>query len=808
MPGRGDGKRGVQIRRSYFGRIAAGFIVLSWLLCLPAGVHAAIYINNPSITLSWTANPEPDVQGYEIFRATLLDGLYERANEEIIPQALEPSWTDTDISEGVSYYYKLCAVDTSGNNSIFSGATDAIIIDLTNPTIIASPPEGTYSEAISISLISSEPATILYTLDGTAPISDFENYTGPVPMNTDGVLRYFAIDRATNQSQVMTSQYVIGGASGEVSIISGPDGTPNPVESGGEVACSVLGEDSLGHALSYEWRSSSGTFSDATIRNPVWHAPANTSGTMQNHEISIFVTCSEGQWAGASYIQGVLPSTNDSPVARAGDDRLVSASAPVALNGCGSYDPDAGPSPLSYAWEQTGGESVELSGRDTCNPTFIPPDNGDALTFELTVSDGMLSATDTVTITVDAQPPELLIEDLGPYPDQGLDGNAGASAFGCIRARVLDDTGIDIDPATCETLIEVYSISESGERLEPIEGAMVFEETAPGLIWMMFVPDYATTYPSGLPYGLNIETTITACDLAENSMEPYRYHFKVETTAPTLPAQTRAEDLHPNQTGDTLSVTLAEGEMAGTRMEYSDAVPVQPFFGPVNEFSAMPQADSTSILLNLQPTAVFSTPVKIFIELPAVEDLSAYEIYHYDPNPAVGWRKATIGDGWLEYRVNHNTSNPPTIEVWIKHFTGIGLAEATAGAGGSSDGGSCFIATAAYGSYSAHNVLVFRMFRDRYLLANTPGRLFVKTYYRLSPPLANFIAKHEYLRAVVRAWLSPLATASDFALVSPQKAKRICIIACVFLAVLLLLPALFWMRNGRHRKTVQIFFHI
>jgi hypothetical protein len=53
-------------------------------------------------------------------------------------------------------------------------------------------------------------------------------------------------------------------------------------------------------------------------------------------------------------------------------------------------------------------------------------------------------------------------------------------------------------------------------------------------------------------------------------------------------------------------------------------------------------------------------------------------------------------------------------------------------------------------------VMVLRHFRDRYLLTNGPGTLFVKCYYRYSPPVADFISRHEWLRSLTRWILSPV----------------------------------------------------
>jgi hypothetical protein len=75
-------------------------------------------------------------------------------------------------------------------------------------------------------------------------------------------------------------------------------------------------------------------------------------------------------------------------------------------------------------------------------------------------------------------------------------------------------------------------------------------------------------------------------------------------------------------------------------------------------------------------------------------------------------------------------------------------------------GGGCFIATAAYGSPMERHVKILKDFRDNFLMNNWPGRVLVDAYYRYSPSIADFIAQHAGLRAIVRAALLPLVGVS------------------------------------------------
>ena len=91
-----------------------------------------------------------------------------------------------------------------------------------------------------------------------------------------------------------------------------------------------------------------------------------------------------------------------------------------------------------------------------------------------------------------------------------------------------------------------------------------------------------------------------------------------------------------------------------------------------------------------------------------------------------------------------------------------GTPRASRPSASSSSGGGCFIATAAFGSGLAPEVLTLREFRDRYLLTNGPGQAFVDWYYRVSPPVAAFIAEHESLKTAVRWGLTPIVGAVKY----------------------------------------------
>jgi hypothetical protein len=68
----------------------------------------------------------------------------------------------------------------------------------------------------------------------------------------------------------------------------------------------------------------------------------------------------------------------------------------------------------------------------------------------------------------------------------------------------------------------------------------------------------------------------------------------------------------------------------------------------------------------------------------------------------------------------------------------------------------CFIATAAYGTPLAPEVVLLQDFRDAYLSRSALGEKFIRAYYRLSPPLARHIRRDRSARLLTRLLLIPV----------------------------------------------------
>ena len=176
--------------------------------------------------------------------------------------------------------------------------------------------------------------------------------------------------------------------------------------------------DPNGTIKSYAWTQVAGTtvtLTGDTTATPSFTAPMN-GGTLT---FQLTVTDDGGQ--SASDTMNVRVTTP--PVAEAGSAQWARPGASVALSSSGSYDPDG--LIVNYAWTQTTGPAVVLTGNNTASPSFTAPDGNTTLAFSLTVTDNDgLTASDSVSVNVNTPP----VVNAGP--DQNVQPGAAVSLDG------------------------------------------------------------------------------------------------------------------------------------------------------------------------------------------------------------------------------------------------------------------------------------------------------------------------------------------------------------------------------------------
>lgn len=111
------------------------------------------------------------------------------------------------------------------------------------------------------------------------------------------------------------------------------------------------------------------------------------------------------------------------------------------------------------------------------------------------------------------------------------------------------------------------------------------------------------------------------------------------------------------------------------------------------------------------------------------------------------------GSSWVEVADSGVNQDENYVWVNLESFSIYAVAGAEGG---------CFIATAAYGTDTAGQLDMLRAFRDQVLLESTLGSQLVALYYDVSPPIADFIAENDLLRAAVRELLiDPIVSLSS-----------------------------------------------
>ena len=178
------------------------------------------------VTLNWNDNPEPDIYGYNVYRSTVSGGPYTKiADSYDVPGS---SYTDNVVTNYVTYYYVVRAVDTSANESANSNQASAMPEpDLTAPAV----PSGVSASAVSCTRID------INWNDNTE--EDFGSYNiyystvsgGPYTLLEDGLTVSAYTDNDLNPGTlryyVVKSLDLVGNASNNSSQVSATTAQPN-----------------------------------------------------------------------------------------------------------------------------------------------------------------------------------------------------------------------------------------------------------------------------------------------------------------------------------------------------------------------------------------------------------------------------------------------------------------------------------------------------------------------------------------------------------------------------------------------------
>jgi len=86
----------------------------------PTGLSATA--GDGMVSLDWNDNTEPDLDGYNVYRSTTSGSGYSQINSLPLSSS---DYTDNSVTNGITYYYVVTAVDTDLNESVYSNEVSA-----------------------------------------------------------------------------------------------------------------------------------------------------------------------------------------------------------------------------------------------------------------------------------------------------------------------------------------------------------------------------------------------------------------------------------------------------------------------------------------------------------------------------------------------------------------------------------------------------------------------------------------------------------------------------------------------------------
>jgi hypothetical protein len=409
-----------------------------------AGSNQTITLPSNTVTLNGSASTAP---GGTITTYTWSE--VSGPSTASITAANAVTTTVTGLVQG-SYVFQLMVTDNQGISASIS------VTITVNPAPVQSPIANAGSDQI-ITL-----PTNSVTLDGSASTDPYGTITGYAWTETSGpaAASISAASAASTsvtalvqgvyvfQLQITDNQGATATSKVTVTVNAAP---PPPVANAGanqsitlptsEAALDGSKSYSSGSSISaYTWTEVSGP-NTATLTGANTADPTATGLVAGVYIFQLTVTNAQGLTSTSTVTITVNAAANQPPVANAGSNLTITLPQnSVSLDGSSSYDP-AGTIVL-YSWTKISGPgAVTISNSNTATPTVIGLLQG-VYVFQLTVTDNFgLSASNQVTITVDADPTQPPVAIAGndttismPSGSAVLNGSASNDPNGTITA--------------------------------------------------------------------------------------------------------------------------------------------------------------------------------------------------------------------------------------------------------------------------------------------------------------------------------------------------------------------------------------
>lgn len=342
-------------------------------------------------------------------------------------------------------------------------------------------------------------------------------------------------------------------------------GQNQAVISGATVELSGTASDPESDPMVYEWAQTAGpavTITGAATLTPLFTAP--TVQTQQNVIIELAVSDGTSTSTDTVTITVSPVAVNASPQINAGTDRSVTAGDSVTLSGTAS-DPEG--DALTYTWSRIAGPTVNLSSSHTLAPSFVAPviSQTTTLTFQLVVSDGINTATDTVNVTV--QPSDSSGQNAPPLVDAGTNRSVESGSFVSLTGTAFDPEGATMTYAWTRTGTPPVALSGADTLTVSFTAPTVTQSTP--LVFQLSASDGVNTTADAVTVTV-LPAGTSSADAGEDGADGG--DTSTDSTGDNTTGPTGDDDAVADNTGDNTGDTSAGNTNGSSSLTGSEAV--------------------------------------------------------------------------------------------------------------------------------------------------------------------------------------------------------------------------------------------